>query len=229
MSSQGLTYNVDLVLCIDGTGSMSNIIERVKQGALKLEGDFQEAMREKDREVSSLRVKVIVFRDVFVDGDESFMESEFFQLPEEADRFASFVNGIRADGGGDEPESGLEALATAMRSRWEEGGDRRRHVIVVWTDAPPHPLELVAEHGAPPDYPPDMPRDFNELTDMWQGQTAAMSSSDKRLVLFAPDSEGWNDIDHHWDQVVQAVSRAGEGLAEHDYRTILSTIAESVG
>ena len=48
MESQGLTYNVDLVLCIDSTGSMSPIIDRVKTGAFSLERDFRSAMAEKD-------------------------------------------------------------------------------------------------------------------------------------------------------------------------------------
>lgn len=225
---QGLAYHVDLALCIDATGSMSSIIDRVKSGALTLEADFREAMREKDKEISSLRVRVIVFRDAYVDGAEAFKASDFFVLPDEADRFSAFVGSIFADGGGDEPESGLEALALAMRSSWDEGGDRRRHVIVLWTDASPHPLERASEHGAPTAYPENMPSDFNALTDMWDGQTGAMNSNAKRLIMFAPDAPGWNDIDHHWTQVIQAVSRAGEGLADHDYNTILSTIAQSV-
>ena len=54
---------------------------------------------------------------------------------------AEFVNGLIAEGGGDAPESGLEAVALAMNSPWTTAGDRRRQVIVVWTDQPAHPLD----------------------------------------------------------------------------------------
>jgi hypothetical protein len=33
--NQGVTYAVDLVMCIDGTGSMGHLIEEVKSTALK--------------------------------------------------------------------------------------------------------------------------------------------------------------------------------------------------
>lgn len=227
MSSQGLTYNVDLVLCIDATGSMSPIIERVKANALSLEADFRSAMIAKDKNISALRVRVIVFRDVFVDGSDAFVTSDFFVLPDQAADYASFVGRIHASGGGDEPESGYEALALAMQSNWTDGGDRRRHVIVVWTDASPHPLER-ASTATSSTYPVDMPKNMDDLTDMWQGQSSPMDISAKRLVLFAPDVTGWNDLANFWDETVQAVSRAGEGLADHDYRTVLSTISESV-
>jgi Mg-chelatase subunit ChlD len=32
---QGIKYSVDIVLCIDATGSMSSIIDRVKSNVLK--------------------------------------------------------------------------------------------------------------------------------------------------------------------------------------------------
>lgn len=207
---------------------MTPIIDSVKAGALNLESDFRNAMTEKHKEISALRVRVIAFRDFFVDGSDAISASPFYSLPEDAGKFSAFVNAIHASGGGDEPESGLEALALAMRSDWDTGGDRRRHVIVVWTDASAHPLERAHEHDRPPEYPAGMPATFDELTDLWDGQEAAVNANAKRLVVFAPDAAGWNEIDHHWTQTVQAVSQAGRGLADHDYKTILSTIAESV-
>ena len=115
-----------------------------------------------------------------------------------------------------------------MRSQWDTTGDKRRHVIVVWTDASAHPLERASDYGTPEGYPSDAPSSFNELTDMWDGQEALMDANAKRLILFAPDAAGWTDIENHWTQTIQAVSRAGEGLSDHDYQTILSTIAQSV-
>ncbi len=37
-------------------------------------------------------------------------------------------------------EDGLEALGYAMKSDWNNDGMKKRHVIVLWTDANTHPI-----------------------------------------------------------------------------------------
>lgn len=223
---QGISYAVDLVLCIDATGSMYPIIDRVKRSALSFFEDLQRIMEEKHKVIDAMRVRVIVFRDVYVDGDASIDASAFFSLPDERAAFAAFVGRIDADGGGDEPESGLEALALAMRSEWATAGSRRRQVIVVWTDASTHPLEKQAD-DAPPGYPAEMPKSFDALTDMWEGQ-GHMSGNAKRLILYAPDAYAWTDIGNHWENALHFPSRSGEGLQDVEYNQILDVIAQSV-
>lgn len=220
--SQNASYHVDLALCIDATGSMSSIINRVKASALAFHDQLMVEMKKKDKYVDVLRVRVIAFRDYYADKA-PMLESPFFTLPADQDGFKSFVSSIHADGGGDEAENGLEALALAMKSSWTKEGARRRHVIVVWTDANAHPLEKA---GKPTSYPADMPQNFDELTDMWEGQQ--MQSSAKRLVLFARESTPWSDIGLNWNQVVLYPSKAGEGLKEIDLEAILELIAASV-
>ncbi len=127
-TAQGLKYTVDIVLCIDATASMGSIIERVKSSALKFYEDVSAKLKEKDKFIDSLRIKVISFRDYFVDGANAMQESPFFTLPQDKEGFTAFVTMIRADGGGDEPENGMEALALAMKSDWSKIGDRRRQV-----------------------------------------------------------------------------------------------------
>lgn len=224
--TQGFTYAVDIVLVIDATGSMGSIIDRVKSGALRFHDELGKVMAEKDKHVDELRVRVVVFRDYYAGDEEPLVASEFFALPEQQDSFARFVGSIRATGGGDEPENSLEALVTAMRSPWTGSGTKRRHVIVVWTDASAHPLEKKAG-SKPARYPADMPADFDALTDLWEGQEV-MDSSAKRLVVFAPDAYAWTDISNHWESVLHYPSNSGDGLSEVDYGTILESIANSV-
>ena len=223
---QGIQYSVDIVLCIDATGSMGGLIDRAKANALRFYEDLNDAMSEKDKVVDNLRVKVIAFRDYYVDGENSMRVSPFFSLPEEAEAFAAFVNPLTADGGGDEPEAGLEALALAIKSDWSTSGDRRRQIIVVWTDAGVHPLEANAE-SKPSHYPDDLPKNFDELTDWWEGQVY-MSMAAKRIIIYAPDSYGWTDIATHWNNSIHYPSKAGDGLSEVDYQAILDAIANSV-
>ena len=137
MMNFNFDYNVDMVFCIDATGSMGGLIEKVKDNALNFYQDVQRMMTNKQKTIAQLRVRVIAFRDYAADGDDAMMVTDFFNLPEEEKDFEETVRSIHAEGGGDIPEDGLEALAYAIRSDWNNAGTKRRHVIVVWTDARP--------------------------------------------------------------------------------------------
>jgi hypothetical protein len=223
--SQGITYDVDVRLCIDTTGSMSPYITQVKERAIMLPDDLLAQMKTKDKGVHQLRVGVDAFGDYSYDGDKSMRSSAFFELPAQTKQYQAWVNGLTLVGGGDEPESGQEALATAMRAEWTRGGDKRRHVVVVLTDASTHNL---GRAKGQPNYPDWMPADLGELTDWWEGQTAKMDRSAKRLLLFAPDGNGWSEIGASWENTVHVHARAGEGLKDQDYEGVLAAIAESV-
>jgi hypothetical protein len=223
--SQGIRYDVDLVLCIDTTGSMGDILDRVKERAVRLHEDLTRAMAAKDKGVDQLRIRVVAFGDYSYDGDNSMRESSFFVLPAQAGELESFVRGLTLVSGGDAPESGQEALAFAMRSPWAMSGDKNRQVIVVWSDASTHELQRAAGQ---PNYPAWMPANLSELTDWWEGQTPLVDAYAKRLLLFTPDGAGWSEIAANWEQVVHVQTRAGEGLHDQDYDGVLATIAESV-
>jgi hypothetical protein len=222
---RGLSYAVDIVFCIDVTGSMTPIIDQVKANALRFYDDVQSNLTAKGKNVDQLRVRVIGFRDFVADGAAALDESPFFTLPDERADFSAFVNGLVAEGGGDAPESGLEAVALAIDSPWTTAGDRRRQVIVMWTDQPAQPLNASV---LPPDIATRVPADFSALTDAWEDEQGRMGSSSKRLILFAPDGPGWSDISGVWENVVHHPSQAGGGLSEVDYGTIIDSIGNSV-
>ncbi len=223
--SSALDYAVDIVFCIDVTGSMTPILDAVKANALRFYDDVQTNLTAKGKVVDELRVRVIAFRDLVADGEAAMQESPFFGLPGEQVSFSEFVGGLRADGGGDAPESGLEAVALAINSDWTRRGDRRRQVVVVWTDQPAHPLDPTC---VPADVQPRIPGDFSALTDLWEDAQGPLGSSSKRLILFAPDGPGWSDISGVWENVVHHPSQAGGGLSEVDYGTIVDSIGNSV-
>jgi hypothetical protein len=222
---RGLSYSVDIVFCIDVTGSMTPILDAVKANALGFYDDVQTNLTAKGKNVAQLRVRIIAFRDFVADGDAALEESPFFTLPAERAGFSEFVNGLIAQGGGDAPESGLEAVALAVNSPWTTTGDRRRQVVVVWTDQPAHALDAAI---VPADLSSRVPADFSALTDLWEDEQGPMGSSSKRLILFAPDGPGWSDISSVWENVVHNPSQAGGGLSEVDYSTIIDSIGNSV-
>jgi len=222
---RGLSYAVDIVFCVDVTGSMTPILDQVKANALRFYGDVQSNLTAKGKTIDELRVRVVAFRDIVADGEAALQESPFYALPADETQYSGFVNGLVAEGGGDAPESGLEAVALAMTSPWTTRGDRRRQVIVVWTDQPAHPLDATALSG---EFAERVPADFSALTDLWEDPQGPLGSSSKRLILFAPDGPGWSDISGVWENVVHHPSQAGGGLSDIDYGTIIDSIGNSV-
>jgi hypothetical protein len=84
---RALSYAVDIVFCIDVTGSMSPIIDQVKANALRFYDDVQSNLTAKGKNVDQLRVRVIAFRDFVADGAAALAESPFFTLPGERASF----------------------------------------------------------------------------------------------------------------------------------------------
>lgn len=225
MAGQGMEYFVDIAMCIDGTGSMSPIIEEVKNNALTFYQRFVDAMEENDKEVAQLRVKVITFRDYARDA-EPMTESQFFLLPDQNEEFATCVNGIEATGGGDIPENALEAIALAMKSDWTTGGDKRRHVILVFSDAPALPL---GERAGCAGYPADMPT-LQQLGAWWENTDQSFGGTYQkeagRLVAFVPNAEPWTDL-QAWNRYWPAFSAAGTGLDNVDIETAIALLVGS--
>lgn len=222
-----ISYTVDMVFCIDCTGSMDNTLEMVKNNALTLYQDISNSMAQKGKYIDCLRVRVVAFRDYVADKEKAMMVTNFFKLPEQATDFENCVRSLYAHGGGDEPEDGLEALAYAIKSNWNTEGMKKRQVIVVWTDASTHPLGYGMKM---PNYPNGMARNMQELTAWWgdKQNDGFVDQKAKRLLLFAPDKPGWSDVSNNWDNVIHFPSQAGEGLKEFEYSQIIATIANSI-
>ena len=220
-------YNVDIAMCIDATGSMRHILDTVKTNALNFYSDLMNSMSRKGKHVDELRVRLIIFRDYMADKENAMLVTEFFPLPSAAKEFEGVIKSVMPTGGGDEPEDGLEALAYAIKSKWTTGGDKRRHIIVVWSDDGTHALGFGSKA---PNYPGKMAKDFDELTEWWGDaqEPGVMDSHAKRLLIYAPDKKYWNVISDNWDNVIHFPSEAGKGLAGLEYEEILNAIANSI-
>lgn len=232
-----LTYNVDIVFCIDCTESMDNVIEIVKNRAICFYEDLTHKMQEESKYIDQLRVRVIAFRDYLaydeevwkkVRPNEPMLVTDFFVLPDEVHKFEVSVKCLQPIGGGDEPEDGLEALAYAIRSDWTTSSLKDRHIIVLWSDQPPHDIGFARRATK---YPRGMAKNFDELTEWWGDHWKAgcmPKQSSKRLILFAPDEGKWKTISDTWDNIVHLPSRAGDHLRELAYSEILDSIANTI-
>ena len=220
-SNYSLKYDVDIVMCIDATGSMTGILDTVKRNALNFYGDVRSAMQEKGKQVNTLRVKVIAFRDYIADGDNAMLATEFYTMPKDEAEFSNLVKSINAEGGGDDPEDGLEALAYAIKSDWTKSGDKQRHLIVVWTDAETHALGF---GKSAPQYPTKMAASLDQLTAWWE----QMDARAKRLLIYAPEAEYWTTVANNWNNTIHYPSVAGNGLKEFEYQEIIDAIRNTI-
>ena len=221
-ANQSVTYAIDLVMCIDGTSSMSSFIKEVKSSALDFYKQIEAKMKERSKKIHQLRAKVIVFRDHWADSPGIVMQSsKFFDLRSESSDFTNFISKIKAEGGSNGLRNGLEAVGLALKSDWEKGDfSKKGYVVVVYTDASAHSLE---KGEKPSNYPENIPKTFDELTDYWH----EMPVSAKRLVLFAPDVEPWT-VMSSWENTVHYVSEAGNGLEKVDKDQILDVLGTGI-
>ena len=244
-----LATMADIVLLIDSTRSMASTLEKVKEAALSFHKDLASYLKDCHRVMSRLRIKVMWFRDFYYDGNQAFGESKWFILPEEGTAFEDFVSEIKPLGGGDDPESALEALTLAMRSDWCQDGDRRRHIIVLFSDQAAHRFEdyddcvkAAAAYGCKPVmYPENMPKSLQEFENAWEGNAMAqpmldgnggsgtLDPSGRRLIAFAPDAYPWSDFETDLTMYLRKPMIMDNGGAEIDMEDVYKLLAYSFG
>ncbi|OQW94391.1 MAG: hypothetical protein BWK79_06105 [Beggiatoa sp. IS2] len=118
----------DVVFVIDATGSMAKQISGVKNGIKS----FAHAFATKNID---LNVGAVWFRDRSVDSNAlSKIEFRGKDVTNDYDLFSSEIDKIVADGGGDNPESSIDAVDLA--STLEFRGDTQKILILI-TDAEP--------------------------------------------------------------------------------------------
>ena len=125
--SYGRRVPLDVLFLVDSTGSMADEIGRIKETLLSISERIDALPSRPD-----LRFGMVTYRDR---GDEYV--TRMFDFNRDVRRFLRTIEGVRARGGGDYPESVNEALHTAVhRPDWRLN-DAVRLVFLV-ADAPPH-------------------------------------------------------------------------------------------
>lgn len=192
----------DVVVCIDCTGSMAPCIEGVKAHVRDLVAGFNESQGL----TLDWRIRLVEYRDL--DCNEATVSRPFTTAIAE---FQAQVAALDASGGGDEPESTLDAIVAALRSDWRRGCNK---CVVVFTDAPPHPTLHAAtvEHG--------QARDVNEVINELYRQRA-------RLFLFAPRDEVYEAL-ATGERVEYEVVPDRTGLGGVDFGKTLRAIGKTV-
>lgn len=209
-------YKVDIVFCIDSTGSMTPIIDQVKRNAKEMPDRIRRGCDEKGKKIEALRFRVIEYRDLVEDPrDQAMIEHAF---TENAEEFCAQVDRIVPQGGGEMPESTLDAIVQACKSDWAVvQGRNKRKIIVVMTDAPPRELH---EASLQPGEGRDVQTVLNYYANMQTG-------SEARLLLIAPEYPEYKELAKEEFVRYTAIS-PGNGLDEIGFDEVVDWIVNSV-
>ncbi|MBP3958525.1 VWA domain-containing protein [Gemmata sp. G18] len=117
----------DIVFVLDVTGSMQKQIDGLKDGIGTFANDLREAKVD-------ARFGCIAFRDLTEGEPSQILKFRGSQFTDDASAFSNEVARLRARGGGDDPESSLEAIIEAAGYDFRKGATRS---LILITDAPP--------------------------------------------------------------------------------------------
>ncbi|MFN8472507.1 MAG: VWA domain-containing protein [Anaerolineae bacterium] len=118
----------DVVFVLDCTGSMQGEIDAIKD-AITAFADTIES------EGVRVRVGLVEFRDRLIHEEARVLTFSGQPFTSDPAAFRREVSALRATGGGDAPESSLDAVMLALRQPYDPDANK---VIVLVTDAPPH-------------------------------------------------------------------------------------------
>ncbi|MCH7728989.1 MAG: VWA domain-containing protein [Planctomycetes bacterium] len=220
---------VDLVFLIDATGSMQSCIEALKNNIAM----FIETLTTEDPQnpspVKDWRARVFGYRDVTCDA-QPFVEHPFVRDPAQ---LREHLNQLEAIGGGDEPESLLDAIykiATIGQTdkgaqsedqfKWRYRSSAAR-VVIIFTDASYHETMSIPEvRGG----------GFDDIVNAVQANRIILS-------IFAPDMPCYDRLSQidksEWEPIDIEGKNPQQALAEftsdrENFRETLKQLAKSV-
>lgn len=223
---------IEVVFVLDTTGSMSGLLSAAQEQIWSIATGLACA-----RPAPDLRLGLVAFRDR---GD-AFV-TRVTDLTRDLDALYSELTSLRANGGGDAPESVNQALNEAVtRISWSSDAETYRVIFLVG-DAPPH------------DYPDDVDYrqssdlarrrgiavntiqcgDDGQTTPVWSeiarrgaGVFSRLDQSDRRKVVATPYDDEIADMARRLDETRLPYGTAEERAAAEERRARAAAIADS--
>lgn len=120
--------SVEVVFCLDTTGSMGGLIAAAKQKIWAISNQIVSG-----KPVPDLKIGLVAYRD----RKDAYV-TKVFDLTDDLDAIHGHLKKFAAGGGGDGPESVNQALHDAVKKiKWSKD-DRTLKIIFLVGDAPPH-------------------------------------------------------------------------------------------
>ena len=183
--------DLDLVFVMDTTGSMRGELADLQANLIGI-------IRVLSRLASSLRVGFVAYRD----RGEIYL-TEVYPLQRMNDAHAAelvnFVNDLRADGGGDDPEAVDEGLKAALALPWRADAQGR---IIVIGDASVHPNRQAQTLAMAEQFRRSAPgaQVLRSVSTIYTGNSFAFRPFFERLA-----AAGGGDLSDHHGQMIESV------------------------
>lgn len=137
------SVSLDIVFLMDATASMHTCIARLKDNLNVFIGTLTTKDANNSNPVNDWRAKIVGYRDVESEGSNWYEDNPFTR---DVDQLKRQLAALNAEGGGDEPESLLDALYKVANmgqsGKWQEEHENKwryraiaRRVVIVFTDA----------------------------------------------------------------------------------------------
>lgn len=196
---------IDFVFLIDHTGSMGDKIEAVKQNI--------------DEFTTRLAAKGIDYRLGLIVFDDNVRDR--FWLTEDLSEFKKWINSVKAEGGGDEPENALEALRAATGMNWRASANR---CVVLITDAPYH------QYGDKPERTMYTSRTISTILNRFDLRTFCIASPSVAGYQEISDRTGGQsfDINQPFVEILNKFATTMTALYTATYRSKAEFIPDSI-
>jgi len=197
---------VDIVFLLDVTGSMGPCIDGLKANINTFVDVLTTKSANNDSPVKDWRAKVVGYRDFELTDYPPFEDNPFVN---DVEPLRAQLAAQHADGGGDEPESLLDALykvatmgetargETPDPGKWRDMSEAKR-VVVVFTDASYKPEMVLPEARG------------GRLDDV----KTAITSNKVILSIFAPDLPCYHDLAAIDKSELEPIEDTGAGYPE---------------
>jgi hypothetical protein len=186
--SNKIKTSADIVFCMDGTGSMDPCFEGVREGLVGFVEGLQTAAE------VDFRLRLIVYRDRH--DPSCGTKWDIYNFTSSVSEFTRQLGNIEPQGGGDAPESTLDALYLAIHSDWRP--HKTYKTIVLLTDADTHPTLAYETYKRPDNDVHRVIQDFQTLRHvllfmvvpqypLYEKIEQAMNHADRKIVAnFVP-------------------------------------------
>ena len=219
----------DIVFLLHASRSMNQCIQAVSQNISTFVDTLIASDSNPGVQIKDWRIRVLAYRDRLADGSYWFIDNPFTSDIAEV---KSQLAAIEAKGGGDEPESLLDAMytltqwsaaekgATASPTGWRHRHDAAR-VVVIFTDASCHPTfkTTTGTDGS--------------VDDLIQ----AYHANKLKVVMYAPEAPLYADLaamnGMEWEPVGKLGENPVQALRDYtsntdNFRKVMEALAKTV-
>lgn len=208
---------VDVVFLIDTTGSMGPVIASIANNISNFVQNID------PNTVKDYRIKIASFGDLDEDRPEISMvlNRDWTNNPQEVvEQLQECIEIVKEGGGGDEPESSLDALYNVItQGVFDAPWNERTRVVVLFTDASPKEIkkETIGIDLTPDEAVEKLASDIKE--------------NHIHLYLYAPEHPHYETLKNLGEDYVTYYSIKGDpvaGLKNLDFSKVMETLGKSV-